>query len=175
MYFASVLLLLSSPLATHAVSLLEALRDQALASQFAETIQNDPVLLALTQSGPLKTIFAPTNSNSKLRRRDTGDDAKNQRQISDGLSSVQDLRTKPGKVVDTNDNSGNLNGAPQAAVAHSGPFAGPQLTSPNSRIRRTIGNLTGEGITISSGLGKNVSIIRGDIPFDGGIIQVVDE
>lgn len=83
---------------------------------------------------------------------------------------LQDLRTKPGKVEVTKD---NIKGAAVAVVVHSGLFAGPRAQ--NALIRRTIGNLTGERITISSGLGKNVSIIRGDIPFDGGIIQVVDE
>lgn len=176
MHFALVLLLLSSPLAIHAVSLGDALRYQAGASHFAQTIESNANLSALVKSGPL-TIFAPADSNSSLaylRRRDTVDGAKDERQISGEINDIQALRTIPGKVVGTKDNSGNLNGAPQSVVAHSGPYADP-ITSQNSRIRRTIGNLTGERVTISSGLGKNVSIIRGDIPFDGGIIQVVDE
>lgn len=77
--------------------------------------------------------------------------------------------------METEDNSVNLKGANQAVVAHNGPFADPRIISQIGRIRRTIGNLTSQTITISSGLGNNVSIIRGDIPYDGGIIHVVDE
>lgn len=176
MHFALVLLLLSSPLAIHALSLGDALRYKAGASQFAQTIESDAELSALVRSGPL-TIFAPRDSNSSLaylRRRATPNGVKNELQLSNGLTTIQALRTVPGKEVETKDNTGNLNGANQSVVAHSGPNA-DQFIPQNSRIRRTIGNHTDERVTISSGLGKNVSIIRGDIPFDGGIIQVVNE
>lgn len=170
MHFALVLSLLSSPLATHALSLGDALRYHAGASKFAQTIESDAELSALVRSKSL-TIFAPADSNRSLaylRRRDTNGETKNLFQIHEGLSTLSALRTKPGEVVITEDDSGNLNGSRQAVVAHSGDYQ-------NARIRRTVGNHTGETITISSGLGNNVSIIRGDIPYDGGIIQVVDE
>lgn len=176
MHFALVPFILSSPLATHALSLGDALRYQAGASQFAQTIESNAELLALAQSNTL-TVFAPADSNStlgSLRRRDT-DKEKDPRQFHVGLTNIQALNTVPGEVVATQDNGGNLNGAKQAVVAHSGPTADPRIISQNARIRRTIGNLTYKTVTISSGLGNNVSIIRGDIPYDGGIIQVVDK
>lgn len=170
MHFALVLSLLSSPLVIHAVSLGDALRYQAGASNFAQTIESSAEISALVRSGSL-TIFAPVDINSSLtylRRRDTKDDTNSLAlQLSDGYAKLLALSTVPGKVVETKDKSGNLDGKPLAVVAHS------ELA--NSPVRRSIGNLTGETITISSGLGNNVSIIRGDIPFDSGIIHVVDE
>lgn len=176
MHFELVLLLLSSPLPTHALSLVDTLRNQAGASQFAQIIESNTELLALVQSNTL-TVFAPTDKNSRLaslQRRDT-DNQKDARQIQEGLTNIQSFSTKPGVVVKTEDRSGNLNGNPQAVVAHSGQFADPRFNLQNARIRRTIGNFTYEPVTISSGLGNNVSIIREDIPYDGGIIQVVNE
>lgn len=170
MHFALVLSLLSSPLVIHAVSLGDALRYQAGASNFAQKIESSAEISALVRSGSL-TIFAPVDINSSLtylRRRDTKDDTNSlARQLSDGYTTTLAARTVPGKVIETKDKSGNLGGNPQAVVAHS------ELA--NSLDRRSIGNLTGETITISSGLGNNVSIIRGDIPFDSGIIHIVDE
>lgn len=176
MHLALVLLLLSSPLAIHALSLGDALRYKAGASQFAQTIESDAELSALVRSGPL-TIFAPKDSNSSLaylRRRATPDGVKNARQLADGIFTIQAFRAEQVTAVQTKDNTPNLNGNNQSVVVNAGPYA-DQTFSQNPRIRRTIGNHTGERVTISSGLGKNVSIIRGDIPFDGGIIQVVNE
>lgn len=176
MHFELVLLLLSSPLASHALSLGDALQNLAGASRFAQTIESNAEILALVQSNRL-TIFAPADNSRRLaslRRRDT-DDEKAAPQVHDGLTDLQALTTKPGLVVNNEDKSRNLNGTRQAVVAHSGPFVDNKIISRNVRIRRTIGNLTFEPVTISSGLGNNVSIIRGDIPYDGGIIHVVDE
>lgn len=171
MHFALVLSLLSSPIVIHAVSLGDALRNQAGASKFAQMIQSSAELSALVRSGSL-TIFAPADINSGLtylRRRATeGDTNSLPLQLSDGVINTLKLRTVPGEVIETKDNSSNLNKKFQAVVSHPPNF-------PNRKMRRTIGNLTGETITISSGLGNNVSIIRGDIPFDGGLIHVVDE
>lgn len=173
MHFALVPFILSSPLATHALSLGDALRYQAGASQFAQRIESDAALLALAQSNTL-TVFAPADSNctlASLRRRETVNE-QNSYQLQPAFSSLQSLGRKPGEVLVTLNNVGNLNGASQVAVAHP---ADPRIISPNPRTRRTIGNLTVKTVTISSGLGNNVSIIRGDILYDGGIIQVVDE
>ena len=175
MHFALVPLLLSSPIATHAASLGDALL-QAGASQFAHEIESSAELLTLIQSNNL-TVFAPVDKNSELaslRRRDR-DNEQDPRQLHVGITNLQALNSKPGKEVETEDNGGNLNGSKQTVVAHSGPFADFRIISQNARIRRTIGNLTCKTVTISSGLGNNVSIIRGDIAYDGGIIQVVDE
>lgn len=176
MHFALVLLLLFSPLVTHALSLEDALRNQAGASQFAQRIESSAQLRALVRSGPL-TVFAPADSNSSLadlRRRDTDDETQIQRQFHGEMIDIQDLSTIPGLVVETKDKSGNLDGAAPAVVAHSGLFGDDKIISDDAFTKRNIGNLTGKTITISSGLGKNVSIIRGDIAYDGGIIQVVD-
>lgn len=176
MHFALVPLLLLSPLAIHTLSLGDALRNQAGASQFAQKIESNAQLRAIFLSGPL-TVFAPADSNSSLanlQRRDTDDETQTQRQVHEGIIHLQDLGRLPGSVVETKDNSGNLGGAPQSVVAHSGQFGDDKIISQNALIRRNIGNLTCETVTISSGLGKNVSIIRRDIVYDGGIIQVVD-
>lgn len=50
MHFALVLLLLSSPLATYALSLGDALRYQAGASKFAQAVENNAELSALAKS-----------------------------------------------------------------------------------------------------------------------------
>ena len=173
MHFALVLSLLSSPIVIHAVSLGDALRCQAGASKFAQTIESSAELSALLRSGSL-TIFAPADINSSLtylQRRDTNDGI--MKQLATGASNITQLKVKP---IESWAQSPLLSGKNLSWVPHSGPWAaGSVMPRSKSRIRRSIGNLTGETITISSGLGNNVSIIRGDIPFDDGIIHVVDE
>lgn len=176
MHFAIVLSLLSSPLVIHAVSLGDALRYQAGASNFAQTIESSAELSALLRSGSL-TIFAPADINSSLtylQRRDTNNDTTYQ--VANTIIDIALLSDKPGKDFESWLQDDKLSGNNQSSVAHSGPWADqPAILRSDSGIRRSIGNLTGETITISSGLGNNVSIIRGDIPFDNGIIHVVDE
>ncbi len=173
MHFALVLVLplITSPVATHALSLLDTLRQHA--SKFAQIIESDAKLLELYQSGSVQTVYAPVDmSIAKLRRRDTDDQTQAQRQSQNQVTSLQALRTKPALVAETNDKSGNLNGKGQAVVAH-----GTDVNSNNTKralFPRQYTNITAGAVRISSGLGNNVSIIQGDIPYDGGVIHTVD-
>lgn len=175
MYFglALLLLLIAAPLATHALSLLDTLRHEAGASIFAQIIESNPKLSALYLSGSVKTVYAPVDKSlAQLRRRVTDKEKDVERQSSKDETKIQNLVTHPGHVVVTNDKSGNLNGEGQAVVAH-GRSDNNSENSKRALFPRQ-SNVTVGAIKISSGLGNNVSIIQGDIPYDGGIIHTVD-
>lgn len=194
MHAALVLLLslTSHSVAIQAVSLLDALR-HANASIFAQQIQSDPTLSALYLSDAVKTVFAPVDSVgsngslsslSRLRLRAPGDAIQVQFQAGKALASVQDLSSLPGKVVPTNRNSDKLSPDPSVnVVTHGIDNSSPSLNNKDTTkpvYRRQYLSTNNNNATvvqrvkISSGLGNNVSIIQGDIPYDGGLIHLVD-
>lgn len=175
--------------AIQALSLLDALR-QANASTFADEIQSDPNISALYLN--VKTVFAPVDfigtnrslSHNYLRVRAPGDERKHKFQIAKELANSNDLNQLPaGKPIPTENESNLLNGDNRVNVV-SHPIEDNNNNDNNSNntgsvVRRqenadSLTTIPPQRIKISSGLGKNVSIIRGDIPYDGGIIHLVD-
>lgn len=165
-------LFVTFPFAVHCLSLLDVLR-QVEASQFASRIESDPEVFALYHSDSVRTIFAPVdNPRSPLSPRATDDETDLQRQCMYDLNTIQDYDTLPGDVSETHDPSANLGGRPQAVVSHG--TGGRTNSTSRPLVSRQYGNATVQPIKISSGLGQNASIIEGDIPYDGGIIHLVD-
>jgi len=171
MYF---LPLFAYPLAVSAVSLIEALNG-AGASIFAKEIQADPELLALYNSPSVRTVYAvPDTSyqNGTLRRRQS-DPAEARKKKSQACKNQSNMEQHAlGEVNPSNDNSPKT-GNPNPAVSQNS-------TSPGSKHRRqSYSNSTAflppTSIKISTGLGNKVNLIRGDIPYDGGLIHIVDE
>lgn len=189
--FVLLLSLTIHSVAIQAVSLLDALR-HANASIFAQHIESDPTLLAFYLSDDVKTVFAPVDSVtssrsvssfSKLRLRAPGDVTQEKYQTTRTAQSAKNYNTHPGEVIPTNSKSQKLSpDTNQSVVAHG---ADNENTSSNSDTAKPVyrrqylstnnTNATGiQQIKISSGLGNNVSIIQGDIPYDGGLIHLVD-
>lgn len=177
MHFASVLLLslTSTSVATQALSLLDALR-HANASIFAQQIQSDPNISALYFSEDVQTVFAPVDSSSlaRLRVRAPGDQSNLQFQVAKDTTRFSDLNSLPGDEIATNRRSDKLNGDNRQYVVSHG--TGNSANNPKRSVfpRQNVNNATVQRVKISSGLGNNVSIIQGDIPYDGGIIHLVD-
>lgn len=177
----------TSSVTIEALSLLDALR-QANASIFAEQIQNDPNISALYLENNVKTVFAPVdfigNTNLSLHRlrvRAPGQQFDNQYQMARELARTDDMNTRPrGKNIQTEKKSDLLNGDNrQNVVSHPTEDNNNNGSNNTGSIVRRQGNpyipaIPPQRIKISSGLGTNVSIIRGDIPYDGGIIHLVD-
>ncbi len=169
-------LVIAYPLAVRCISLLDALR-QANASQFAQRIESNPQISALYHSDSVRTIFAPVDSDlSPLRVRQEDDapeddEAIDKRQCSKKLAKVKDYDDHPGQETETLDDSSNLGGNGTTVVSQ----PADEANGGNSSLaRRHYNNATVHRTKISSGLGKNSSIIRGDIPYDGGIIHLMD-
>lgn len=187
--FVLLLSLTSYSVAIQAISLLDALR-HANASIFAQQIESDPTLSALYLSNAVKTVFAPVDivgssrSFSRLRLRASGQVAQAQYQASKQASRIQDLNDQPGKVIPSNFNSDKLSPDPTVNTVSHGEDNGSSGTTTDATKpvyrRQYLSNNNNNAtavprIKISSGLGNNVSIIRGDIPYDGGLIHLVDE
>lgn len=189
--FVLLLSLTTHSVAIQAVSLLDALR-HANASIFAQQIETDPTLSALYLSEAVKTVFAPVDSVgssrnvsnlSRLRLRTAGEVVQGQFQAAQQISSFQILNSHPGKIVTTNlptDRLGpgsTVNVVAKGADSDSSSSNTDTTKSVNRRQYLSTNNNNAtvvQQIKISTGLGNNVSIIRGDIPYDGGLIHLVD-
>lgn len=177
MHFAPILLLslTSTSAATQALSLLDALR-HANASIFAQQIQSNPNISALYFSKDVQTVFAPVDSSSlaRIRVRAPADQIGLRIQSAQLLTAFSDLNSQPGAAIATNEMSSTLNGDNhQNVVSHA---IGNSANNKKRSVfpRQNVNNATVQRVKISSGLGNNVSIIQGDIPYDGGIIHLVD-
>lgn len=177
MHFAPILLLslTSTSVATQALSLLDALR-HANASIFAQQIQSNPNISALYFSKNVQTVFAPVDSSSlaRIRVRALADQTDPALMSAHRLTSFSDLNTLPGATVPTNEMSSKLNGDNSQNVVSHGIGNSENNTKRSVFPRQNVNNATVQRVKISSGLGNNVSIIQGDIPYDGGIIHLVD-
>jgi uncharacterized surface protein with fasciclin (FAS1) repeats len=156
------------------VSVYDGLR-AANASLFANWIQSNPALAALYTSASVQTIFAPTDE--AFLAFNTSSDSTTlhrvmARQVSGGPSPAGLYQTdqisqnagqfgQPGAV--TKSNLKNAGGKPQAAVGHGKPGNGTKSKRDSTAP-----------IWIFSGLGNNVSIVKTDTPYDGGLIQTVN-
>lgn len=181
---AAVLLLVgfaSSAVSQSPPSLVDALVASG-ASQFASFIQSDPEVLQLYLSDRVQTVFAPLDSatgNGSLTGRDLSPKEKRAAafQCARGTTSLESASgSLPGESVETNDEAPLLDGRGQRVVFDTRPA---NSTSPTKRwtsqpIYPRGGYVTTPLLRISSGLGEVANVIKGDIPYDGGIIHITD-
>lgn len=155
--------------------MLDALR-HANALIFAQQLQSNPNISALYFSKDVQTVFAPVDSSSlaRLRVRAPGDESEAQRQSSKDLTRVKDFNTHPGREIPTNSKSNKLNGDNRQYVVSHATDDSTNNAKRSVFPRQNVSSATAQRVKISSGLGNNVSIIQGDIPYDGGIIHLVD-
>lgn len=157
------------------------------ACKFADFIQSDPEVLQLYLSASVKTVFAPSDSVPDLV---FGNETLGERAISSAQGRAAGLqcssattslgiasRSRPGDVVETNDQAPLLGGRGQRIVIDTRPA---NETSPTKRwastpnLRRRTNERTQSLLRISTGLGKITNVINGDIKYDGGIIHITD-
>jgi hypothetical protein len=143
-----------------AVSLFEGLHN-ANAIKFAQWIQSDPDLTAIFTNTSVKTIFAPIDNafengnktyfrRSLLHRQTSRMEAL--QQCSDTETDLAAMGVPHGDIVPTKIPADG--GRNQPVVAH---------------------KMTGTtGIQLFSGLGNNVTVLKGDTVYDGGRIQTID-
>lgn len=176
MHFTPVLLLslTSTSVVSQSLSLLDALK-QANAAIFAQQIQSDSEISAFYLSKDVQTVFAPLDSSfARLRVRAPDDMRKFQFQTTQEVTRLNKFNTQPGSAVPTNLKSNLLNGDNSQNVVSHATSNSANNTGQFVFPRQNVKNATVERVKISSGLGNNVSIIQGDIPYDGGIIHLVD-
>ena len=182
----TILFVILLPFTAQAAGLLEVLRDSG-ASEFAAKIASDPFLSNLYLSGGVQTVFAPSDDTpaAKMKRQETpAQEQGGSYQASSDLNSISLMNTPPGVQVATTNKIAILGGKPQSVVSASNSTSSRKRTSSvteqrdllprddqNSTLRT---NDTSALPRVFSGLGNNVSIIKGDIPYDGGLIQLVD-
>ncbi|KAH0558613.1 hypothetical protein GP486_004735 [Trichoglossum hirsutum] len=151
--------------ATQAVSLFDGLRN-ANATKFAQWIESDAALVAIFTAPGIRTVFAPSDDVAEdfnktghrlLRMRDTSMIERGASiQCSESSCNSSTLGTPPGSVLGTKD--GN-------------DISSHASNEPNPLRSR---HLSTHPIRIFSGLGNSVSVVKGDTPFDGGLIQTID-
>lgn len=180
-----------------ALSLLDALKKND-ASQFAQTIENNPNLARILLSPSTRTVFAPsddaftkfsTHNNHSIVSRQSSSAAKGSYQGSVQQTTFRGLGSPPGEVIvqqsspinelDTSviDDASTQN---HPASGHDGyrkvvsnPLK-PSAANITKRASHDDQNITKSNVQIFSGLGNTVNIIKGDIPYDGGVIHTVD-
>ena len=169
-----------SAIFVQAVSIFDGLA-AAGASKFALFIQSDPALVALYTSPQIHSVFAPTDSavelingtdrRLRLRTRQSSGDVTpgGDYQCSDEASSAASLSLVPGQESTTNLNAAGTR--KQVVVSH-GVSKSTNSTNGTHTLRSR--QQPANPIRLFSGLGNNVSIIKTDTPFDGGLIQTVD-
>lgn len=133
-------------------------------------------------SGEFETIFAPSDSafdsliqeralSPKQRQQVTYQASKGE--ISLGIAS----RTLPGAVLETANQSPQLNNAGQRVVVDIRPSNVTRPTkrwNPQFSLRQRANTTTPSLLRISAGLGNTTNVIKGDIPYDGVVIHITD-
>jgi uncharacterized surface protein with fasciclin (FAS1) repeats len=156
-----------SPFAS-AQSLMDALNSIG-ASRFAQTIQANSTLLALYTSA--RTVYAiPDTSFVRLVRRQSSNAQAIQMHASNQITGLQALSTFPGAVSPVQLPAKDAQ--PNAVVSQSNLVLS-QTNVSTRRVKRW-GTVPTNPVSISSGLGNQVNLVRGDIPFDNGLIHIVD-
>lgn len=163
------------PLAIHAQSLLDALR-AANATAFADYVGGNAAFFKQLNDSSIKTIFAPNDdamkiflSNGTLSRRQLSKDALAGRQTSKSQETTSQMGSPPGETVH-NDLPG-AGGKNEVVVAQPPPSAFPRNTTARFRARQAT---SPSPINLYSGLGKSVTIVKGDTPYAHGLIQTTD-
>ncbi|KAE8449595.1 hypothetical protein EG329_007925 [Mollisiaceae sp. DMI_Dod_QoI] len=182
MHLLTFMALLAPPFiaSVQAVTLFEGLI-AANATKFAQFIQCDPNLIAIFTSPDVKTVFAPNddameNFNETDFRRSLrlfARQATNKRahqQCSDQEASVAQQQTPGGTVVPSTLPADGGGPSPIVAKGSAPPPSG-NGTSGNGTTKRQV---SGGPVHLFSGLGNNVTLVKGDTPYDNGLIQTLD-
>jgi hypothetical protein len=179
-YFLFISAIISS-VAVEAVTLLEALQS-AGASDFATRIESDPAVAAVFSSSQVQTVFAPLDGSAYPFQRKAKRQTNNQNLLYHGIkasNSLGDMSEGSGKPMESNDKTANLDGAGQSAVSNplnvtQSSAAKREVSSSHQRNSHT--NITSNPslLKIFTGLGNTANIIQADIPYDGGLLHVVD-
>ncbi|KAI3319120.1 FAS1 domain-containing protein [Xylariaceae sp. AK1471] len=153
------------------------------ASKFASFIQSDPDVLQLYLSGQIQTVFAPSDSvsdNVTLQERILPP-KEARRAGMQGIKGENSLgilsQSVPGSTGETLDKSPLLDGKGQRIVFDTRPA---NVTGPTKRwhsplaLRQESDTATPSLLRITAGLGNTSNVIKGDIPFDGGLIHITD-
>jgi hypothetical protein len=169
------LLALCFTVSAQGVTLFEGLVN-ANASKFAQFIQSDPDLVAIFTSPDVKTVYAPFddavadfNSTDFRRslhlytRQKTNKGA--HEQTTDTVTTTSQQQAPGGAVVPSNNPTDGGGSSPIVAKGTAPPASG------NGTTKR---QLSGGPIYLFTGLGNNVTIIKGDTPFDGGLIHTTN-
>ncbi|KAH6665112.1 beta-ig-h3 fasciclin [Halenospora varia] len=154
------------------ISLLEALRTQANATKFANFLEANPDILAVYSSSAVKTVFAPSDVFfTALIKRDSSAQQKLAYQYTNDVTNLQNLAppASSGAIVHT--------GLPAPQAGGTQATVSEKVEKPANgtfRFRRDTGIVPTTGIRMLSGLGNSINIIKGDIPYSGGLIQSTD-
>jgi uncharacterized surface protein with fasciclin (FAS1) repeats len=166
------LLALSITVSAQGVTLFEGLVN-ANASKFAQFIQSDPNLVAIFTSPNVKTVYAPTDdavadfNSSNFRRslhlytRQHSSQGAHE-QTTNSVTTTAQQQAPGGAVVPSNNPTDGGGSSPIVAKGTAPPASG------NGTTKRQV---SGGPIYLYTGLGNNVTIIKGDTPFDGGLIH----
>ncbi len=157
-------------------SLLDALLASG-ASKFAAFIQSDPTVLSLYTSGQIQTVFAPADSVAPATLKERTLSPKQQQQA-DYQSSKKETSIQQGNLgtpIESANEAPLLGGKGQVVVASSANGTGPtRRWDTHSVVRRQSNHTTPSLLKISSGLGTTTNVIKGDIPFSGGLLHITD-
>jgi hypothetical protein len=171
---------ISLPAIVQATTLVEALQS-AGASNFSTQIQSDPTVAAVFfLSSQVQTVFAPIDGSACPYRRKGKRQTANQGLLYHGIKTANtlgDMSEGTGKPLESNDNTANLHGAGQSAVSN--PLNVTQSNAAkrwaSSPLRRNANTTSAPSLLkIFTGLGDDVSITQANIPYDGGLIHIVD-
>ncbi|KAH8648309.1 FAS1 domain-containing protein [Tricladium varicosporioides] len=154
------------------ISLLEALRTRANATKFASFLEANPDILAVYSSSTVQTVFAPSDVFfAALIKRESSPQQKLAYQYTSNVYNLQTLSppVSSGAIVHT--------GLPAPKAGGTQATVSEKVEKPANgtfRFRRDTGIVPTTGIRMLSGLGSSVNIIRGDIPYSGGLIHSTD-
>lgn len=150
------------------------------ASNFASFIQSDPDVFQLYSSGEFQTVFAPSDCtcDSILQGRAPGDREQATYQVARSEADLARLSSPfPIAFLETANQSPQLDNRGQRIVVDNRPanvttFA--KRWNPQFKLPQSLNKKTKPLLEITSGLGNTTNVIRGDIPFSGGIIHITD-
>lgn len=158
-----------------AVTLFEGLA-AANATKFAQFIQSDASLVAVFTDPNVKTVFAPTDdavqdfnetdfrrSLHLYARQSTNKHAL--QQCSGKVASIAQAQAPGGTSIPANLPADGGGPSPIVAKGIAPPASG------NGTTKRQV---SGGPVHFFTGLGNNVTLVKGDTPYDGGLIQTVD-
>jgi hypothetical protein len=168
------LLALSLTESAQGVTLFEGLVN-ANASKFAQLIQSDPNLVAIFTASDVKTVYAPSDDavagyNTTNFRRSLhlytrqSSDKQGKEHTSAELTTLSQQQVPGGNVASSNLPTDGGGSSPLVS----------QGTPPTSGNGTTKRQLPGGPVYLFTGLGDNVTIIKGDTPFDGGLIHTLN-
>jgi hypothetical protein len=185
MLFPSIILLalVTSVSVLQATTLTEALNNSG-ASQYATLLESTRNISNFNSSDQGQTIFAPIDGRvmPSLRNEKRVLSPAEARQVSyqsmKRTNTLGSMSVPPGSILQSNDNSGNLNGQSQHAV--SDPSTRTQSTAAkrwlSPRQSSDNANTTNPSpLKIFTGLGHSVNILKADIPYDSGLIHIISE